>query len=97
VDKENYFGDGELDLYDPAGRLSKTQLVFLYPVSIPSSNGDVAELSTGPFIELLVNFPNKHVTVSPYLRSCVDRGCAAAGYLDPSRYASPEGLMKIVQ
>ena len=97
VDKENYFGDGDLDLYDASGKLSKTQVVFLYPVSIPGSKGDVAELLTGPYIGLLVNFRNKHVTVSPYLRSCVDRECAAAGYLDPSRYASPEGLMKIVQ
>jgi hypothetical protein len=96
VDKENYFGDGDLDLYDASGKLSKTQLVFLYPVSIPDSK-DVAELLTGPYIGLLVNFRNKHVTVSPYLRSCLDRQCAAAGYLDPSRYASPEGLMKIVQ
>jgi hypothetical protein len=97
VDKENYFGAGDLELYDASGKLSKTQLAFLYPVSIAGSKGDVAELLTGPYIGLLVNFRNKHVTVSPYLRSCVDGACAAAGYLDPSRYASPEGLMKIVQ
>jgi hypothetical protein len=97
VDKENYFGAGELDLYDALGKLSKTQLVFLDPVPIPGSKGDVAELLTGPSIGLLVNFRNKHVTVSPYLRSCLNDQCAAAGYLDVSRYASPEGLMKIVQ
>ena len=97
VDKENYFGAGEVDLYDTAGKLSKTQLVFLYPAPISGSNGDVAELVAGPYIGLLINFRNRHVTVSPYLRSCLNDECAAAGYLDLSRYASPEGLMKIMQ
>lgn len=97
VDKENYFGAGELDLYDAPGKLSKTQLAFLYPVPITGSGGDVVELLAGPSIGLLVNFRNKHVTISPYLRSCLDGECAAAGYLDLSRYASPEGLMKIMQ
>jgi len=97
VDKENYFGAGEVDLYDAPGSLSKTQLVFLYPVPIPGSGGDVVELLAGPFIGLLVNFRHKHVTVLPYLRSCLDGECAAGGYLDLSRYASPGGLMKIMQ
>jgi hypothetical protein len=97
VDKENYFGAGELDLYDAPGNLSKTQLVFLYPAPIPASAGDVAELMTGPYTGLLVNFRNKHVSVEPYLRSCLDGECSASGYLDIGRYASPEGLMKIVQ
>jgi len=97
VDQENFFGAGELDLYDTPGKLSKTEMAFLYPVPIPASAGDVAELLTGPYTGLLVNFRNQHVTVSPYLRSCLDGGCAAGGYLDLSRYASPEGLMKIMQ
>ena len=97
VDKENYFGAGELDLYDAPERLSKTQFVFLYPVPVPASDGDVAELVAGPNIGLLVNFRNRHATVSPYLRSCLDGECSAAGYLDIRRYASPEGLMKIMQ
>jgi hypothetical protein len=97
VDKENYFGAGEVDFYDAPGKLSKTQLVFLYPAVIPATGGDVAELAAGPNTSLLVNFRNKHVTVFLYLRSCLDGECAAAGYLDISRYASPEGLMKIMQ
>jgi hypothetical protein len=97
VDKENYFGAGELDLYEAPGKLSKTQLVFLHPVAIPGSGGDVVELLTGPYIGMLVNFRRKHVTISPYLHSCLNGECAAAGYLDLSRYASPEGLMKIMQ
>jgi len=97
VDKGNYFGAGQLDLYAAPGALSKTQLVFLYPAPIPASDGDVAELLAGPYTGLLVNFRDKHATVSPYMRSCLDDACAAAGYLDLSRYASPEGLMKIMQ
>jgi hypothetical protein len=97
VDKENYFGAGELDLYGTGGRLHKAQLVFLYPVVIPASGGDQAELLSGPNTGLLVNFQNKHVTVSPYLRACLDGECSKDGYLDISRYASPEGLMKIMR
>jgi hypothetical protein len=97
VDKENYFGAGELDLYRAPGDLYKTQLVFLYPAEIPATGGDVAELLAGSNTGLLVDFPNQHVTLSPYLRSCVNRECAKDGYLDITRYASPEGLLKIVQ
>ena len=96
VDKENYFGAGELDLYNPAGELFKTQLVFSYPVSIPGTR-DVAELLAGPNTGFLINFTNKHVTVSPGLKPCVNSACAKDGYLDVHRYASPEALMKIVQ
>jgi hypothetical protein len=97
VDKENYFGAGELDLYDPRGDLFKSQFVLLYPAVIPKTGGDVVELLTGPNVGFLVNFTNKHVTVSPGLKPCVNADCASDGYLDIRRYASPEALMKIVQ
>jgi hypothetical protein len=97
VDKQNFFGGGELDLYDATGSLFKAQLTFLYPITIPATGGDVAELLSGPNTELLVNFQNRHVTASPYLVSCLNIECSKDGYLDTSRYASPEGLMKIVQ
>jgi hypothetical protein len=97
VDKENYFGAGELDLYNPAGDLFKTQIVLLYPAAIPETRGDVAELLSGPNVGFLVNFTNKHVTVSPGLKPCINSACAKDGYLDIRRYASPEALMKIVQ
>jgi len=97
VDKENYFGAGELDLYSPGGDLFKSQFVLLYPAVIPKTGGDVAELLSGPNVGLLVNFINKHVTVSPGLKPCINSDCAADGYLDIRRYASPEALMKIVQ
>ena len=97
VDKENYFGAGELDLYDPAGDLFKSQFVLLYPIEIPQTKGDVVELLSGPNVGFLVNFANKHVTVSPGLKPCINSDCAKDGYLDIRRYASPEALMKIVQ
>jgi Protein of unknown function (DUF1329) len=97
VDKENYFGAGELDLYNPAGDLFKSQIVLLYPAEIPETGGDVVELLSGPNVGFLVNFSNKHVTVSPGLKSCINTDCAKDGYLDIRRYASPEALMKIVQ
>jgi len=97
VDKENYFGAGQLDLYDGPGHLFKTQLVLLRPAEIPETGGDMAELLSGLNTGLLVNFRHKHVTVLPYLRSCLNSECSKDGYLDTSRYASPEGLMKIVQ
>lgn len=96
VDKEDYFGAGELDLYDPSGELFKTQLVFLYPERIPGTR-DVAELLAGPNTGFLINFINKHVTISPGLKPCVNSDCAEDGYLDVHRYASPEALMKIVR
>ncbi|HTY56270.1 MAG TPA: DUF1329 domain-containing protein [Candidatus Binataceae bacterium] len=97
IDKENYFGAGAVDLYGAGGDLYKAQIVFLYPAPIPGTTHDVAELLTGPYTGLLVNFRNKHATVEPNLNSCVNAACAKDGYLDVSRYASPEGLMKIVR
>jgi hypothetical protein len=97
IDKENYLGGQQLDLYDPDGNLFKSQLIFLAPKEIPETDRDVAELVTGPYTGLLVNFKGKHVTISPGLHSCVNTECVKDGYLDTKRYASPEGLMKIVQ
>ena len=62
VDEENYFGAGELDLYDPGGKLFKSQMVFLYPAPIPKTGDDVAELASGLSVGFLVNFSDKHVT-----------------------------------
>lgn len=97
VDAENYFGAGELDLYDPAGKLFKTQMVFLYPAAIPKTEHDVAELASGPNVGFLVNFTNRHVTTSIGSPACVNSDCENDGYLDIHRYASPEALMKIVR
>jgi hypothetical protein len=96
VDKENYFGGAQVDLYSPPGDLFKAQLIFLYPMPIPKTY-DVAELLAGPNTGFLVDFINKHVTLSQGLRSCVNSDCAKNGYLDVNHYASPDALMKIVQ
>jgi hypothetical protein len=97
VDAENYFGAGELDLYDPAGKLFKTQMVFLYPALIPKTDHDVAELASGPNAGFLVNFTDRHVTTQIGSQACVNSDCEKDGYLDIRRYASPEALMKIVR
>ena len=97
VDKENYFGGAQLDLYDPDGHLYKSQLILSYPEPIPGTAGDAAELVAGPNTSFLINFKDQHLSISPALRSCVNSECAAHGYLDVNRYASPEGLLKIVQ
>jgi Protein of unknown function (DUF1329) len=96
IDKENYFGGAQLDLFDSAYNLYKFQAIFSYPAPIPNTN-DVAELAAGPNVSILVNFKDEHLTVQPNLRSCVNSECARNGYLDTTRFASPEGLMKIVR
>jgi len=97
VDQQNYFGAGAVDLYDPSGRLFKAQFVFLYPVAIPGTDGDVADLVAGPSVGFLVNFLDKHVTASVGLAACLNTTCARGGYLDIHRYASPDALARIVQ
>jgi hypothetical protein len=97
VDKENYFAGAQLDLYDSAGKLFKSQLIFSYPAPVPGTTHDVAQLGVGPNTSYLINFKDQHVSISPSLPACVNSDCERNGYLDVSRYASPEGLMKIVQ
>jgi len=97
IDKENYFGGAQLDLYDSDGHLYKSQLILSYPEPIPGTAGDTAELVAGPNTSFLINFKDKHLSISAALRSCVNSDCAANGYLDVNSYASPEGLLKIVQ
>jgi hypothetical protein len=97
IDKETYFAGAQLDLYDPAGNLYKSQLILSYPAPVPGTDGDVAQLGAGPNTSYLINYKDQHVSISPSLQSCVNSDCEKRGYLDVSRYASPEGLMKIVQ
>lgn len=96
IDKENYFGGAQVDLYDSAGELYKTQLIVSCPEAI-ADTADVAQLIAGPNTSFLINFKDKHVSMTVALHSCVNSECAKNGYLDVSRYASPEGLLKIVQ
>jgi hypothetical protein len=72
--------------------------VFGYPALIPGL-GLVGQLVTitRPNTGYIVNFQVEHAMVFIGLHVCVDRECASRGYLDISRYASPEGLMNIQQ
>lgn len=97
IDRENYFGGAQVDLYDSAGELYKTQLIVSCPAPIPGTGGDVAQLIAGPNTSFLINFKDKHVSMTAASHSCVNLDCAKNGYLDVGRYASPEGLLKIVQ
>lgn len=97
IDKENYYAGAQLDLYEPTGGLYKSQLIFSYPASVPGADGEVAQLAAGPNTSFLINFKDQHVSIAPSLPSCVNSECEKNGYLDVSRFASPEGLLKIVQ
>lgn len=97
LDKENYFPD-HTEVWDRAGNLYKWIVVFAYPAILPGLGLDGQEVTiTGPNTGYAVNFQDEHTTVFIGLHVCVDAECGAKGYLDVSRYASPEGLMKIVQ
>jgi hypothetical protein len=97
VDKENYFAGAQLDLYDSSGQLFKSQLVFSYPEPIPGTEHDAAQLVAGSNTSFLINFKDRHLSLEPNLRACINSECARNGYLDIRRYASPDGLMKIAQ
>jgi hypothetical protein len=97
VDKENYFAGAQLDLYDSSGRLFKSQLIFSYPERIPGTESDLAQLVAGSNTSFLINFKDRHLSLEPNLHACINSDCARDGYLDIRRYASPDGLMKIVQ
>ena len=97
VDKENYFGGAQLDLFDSGGNLFKSQIIISSPQLIPDTAGDVTQLVTGSNTSYLINFTDQHLSIEPSLRACINSNCARYGYLDVGRYASPEGLMKIVQ
>lgn len=97
LDKENYFPTNT-DIYDAAGKLYKWIVIFVYPAIIPGLGLDGQMLTiTGPNTAYAVNFQDNHVTVFIGLHVCVDGDCKSQGFLDVSRYSSPEGLMKIAQ
>jgi hypothetical protein len=96
-DKENYFPD-HTEVWDRAGNLYKWIVVFAYPAILPNLGLDGQEVTiTGPNTGYVVNFQDQHATVFIGLHVCVDKECDAQGFSDISRYASPEGLMKIMQ
>ncbi len=93
VDKETLFPLA-IDLYDPAGALYKFWGGFQTPLRVPDTG---TALGVNGAIELLiVNFKDKHMTMSTAGHPCFNTDCNAQ-YLDARRYASPDGLNKIAQ
>ncbi|MGH7905083.1 MAG: DUF1329 domain-containing protein [Candidatus Binataceae bacterium] len=95
VDQQNYYPD-YVDLYDPNMKLFKGLMVFLMPNKIPGAPGQLS-LNISSSDAILANFQDKHASLLECLPSCTDRGCDSKGYEDATRWAVPEGLMKIMQ
>jgi len=93
VDKETFFPLA-IELYDRQRVLSKFITQFWAPLAIPG--GGSALGTDGPQTGWSINFADQHVTIALTQSSCYDTSCDAK-FLDPSEYASPEGLSKIVQ
>jgi hypothetical protein len=83
-----------VELYDPQGALFKFITQFWTPMAVPSGGSVLG--TNGPQAGWSINFSDKHVSISLTQESCYNGGCPSR-YLDTSEYASPEGLMKIVQ
>ena len=97
VDKENYTPLAN-DVYDAAGKMYKYLSASFYPTPVPTVNGGGEALNIDSSNAFLVaNFQDTHITFLVEPETCVDAECTKTGYLDVSRYASPDGLMKIGQ
>jgi len=93
IDKETFMPLA-IELYDPRGTLFKFITQFWTPMAVPSGG---AVLGTdGPQAGYSINFGDRHVSIALSQSSCYNTACQPQ-YLDASQYASPEGLMKIVQ
>ncbi len=71
-------------------------MVFLMLNSIPGAPGQVS-LNISSSDAILVNFQDNHASLLECLRSCTNHDCDSQGYVDATRWALPEGLMKIMQ
>jgi hypothetical protein len=93
IDAETYFPLAT-ELYDRDGKLYKFLFEFLMPLRVPQTG--VALGANGATLDSIVNFKDKHLTISTVEEPCYNTDCSAS-YFDVERYASPQGLMKIVQ
>jgi len=93
IDKENFMPLA-IELYDPRGGLFKFITQFWTPMAIPSGGAMLG--TNGPQAGWSINFGDKHLSISLTQTSCYNTNCQTQ-YLDVSQYASPEGLMKIIQ
>ncbi|MGH7907186.1 MAG: DUF1329 domain-containing protein [Candidatus Binataceae bacterium] len=93
VDKHTFFPLA-FELYDTKGQLAKYFVEFIAPMRVPKTG--VALSTNGAIETFIVNFKDKHMTLNTAQDACYNTECSA-NYFDISRYASPAGLMKIVQ
>ncbi len=93
IDKETFFPLA-IELYDPQGELFKYITQFWTPLAVPSGGAVLG--TNGPQAGLSINFADQHLSISVTQSSCYNTDCQPQ-YLDAKQYASPEGLMKIVQ
>src|SRR5262249_2292458 len=95
VDQQNYYPD-YVDLYDSSLKLYKGLMVFLMPNAIPGAPGTYS-LNISSSNAILGNSKDNHASLLECLRSCSNHDCDQQGYTDATRWALPEGLMKIMQ
>jgi len=96
VDRETYFPLA-FDIWDTAGKLYKTIQIFNVPLPVPASKGDNI-LTLGIAYGFAANFLDEHGSIfTGRTPLCLDHECDSRGFSDISRYAQPDGLMKIGQ
>jgi hypothetical protein len=93
IDKETFLPLA-IELYDSRGALFKFITQFWTPLAVPSGGAVLG--TNGPQAGWSINFADKHVSISLTQESCYNTDCQPR-YLDAGQYASPEGLMKIIQ
>ena len=95
IDRENFFVS-KVDLWSPSGELFKWIFTPVRPIDQRAGVDGQILFSTGFTENMIVDFVNRHVSDMVGLEPCLDRDCDPA-YLDITRYALPEGLMRIGQ
>jgi Protein of unknown function (DUF1329) len=86
-----------IDLYDSAMKLYKMLLLFNLIVPIPHTSPTEHLLTLTPAAGYTADFLDEHASTYIGTIPCIDHDCDAGGWDNISRYASPDGLMKIVQ
>ena len=93
IDKETFF-PLYAETYDVNGQPYKLMAEFAAPLRVP--NTGVALSGNGAIETFIVNFKDRHLTLSTGEKPCYDGDCDSK-YFEVDRYASPEGLAKIEQ
>jgi hypothetical protein len=70
-------------------------LLFNLVVDVPHTSDHL--LTLAPAAGYAVNFLDYHASTFIGTLPCIDHDCDAGGWSDVSRYATADGLMKIVQ